>query len=129
MPPDWKQYQGDVAGLFRRMGFGAEIELKMDGARGQHIVDVVVRPRTAGIPVLWIVECKSWKAAVCKEQVMTLGHIAQDVGADRAFLLSESWGERRIDAARAPMAIGNAAPRHIARFEKFFTISGCWGLL
>lgn len=72
------------------MGFDAEIELKMDGARGQHIVDVAVRPRTAGIPVLWIVECKSWKAAVRKEQVMTLGHIAQDVGADRAFLLSES---------------------------------------
>lgn len=90
MPPDWKQYQEDVAGLFRRMGFDAEIELKVDGARGQHMIDVVVRPRTAGIPVLWIVECKNWKAAVRKEQVMTLGHIAQDVGADRAFLLSES---------------------------------------
>lgn len=90
MPSDWKQYQEEVASLFRRMGFDAEIELKLDGARAQHNVDVVVRPRTAGIPALWIVECKHWKAAVRKEQVMTLGHIAQDLGADRAFLLSES---------------------------------------
>lgn len=90
MPPDWKQYQEDVAGLFRRMGFDAEIELKLEGARAQHNIDVVVRPRPAGIPALWIVECKHWKAAVRKEQVMTLGHISQDVGADRAFLLSES---------------------------------------
>lgn len=63
------------------MGFQTEIEFKMTGARGQHNIDVVVRPRIAGIPALWIVECKHWKAAVRKEQVMTLGHIAQDVGA------------------------------------------------
>lgn len=72
------------------MGFDAEIELKLDGARAQYNIDVVVRRRPAGIPALWIVECKHWKAAVRKEQVMTLGHIAQDVGADRAFLLSEN---------------------------------------
>ncbi len=76
--------------MFRRMGFDAQVESTVNGARAQHNIDVVVRWRTAGIGVLWIVECKHWKAAVRKEQVMTLGHIAQDVGADRAFLLSES---------------------------------------
>lgn len=76
--------------MFRRMGFDAQVEATVDGARAQHNIDVVVRWHTAGIGVLWIVECKHWKAAVRKEQVMTLGHIAQDVGADRAFLLSES---------------------------------------
>lgn len=90
MPTEWKKYQEDVAALFRRMGFDAQIEATMNGARAQHNIDVVVRWRTAGIGVLWIVECKHWKAAVRKEQVMTLGHIAQDLGADRAFLLSES---------------------------------------
>jgi hypothetical protein len=49
-----------------------------------------VRFRIGGVAVLWVVECKLWKASVRKEQVMTLVHIAQDVGADRAFLLSES---------------------------------------
>jgi hypothetical protein len=90
LPTEWKKYQEDVAALFRRMGFNAQIEVTMNGARAQHSIDVVVRSRAAGIAVLWIVECKHWKAAVRKEQVMTLGHIAQDVGADRAFLLSES---------------------------------------
>jgi Restriction endonuclease len=35
------------------------------------------------------VECKLWKTAVPKAQVLTLVQVAQDVGADRAFLLSE----------------------------------------
>jgi hypothetical protein len=90
LPKEWEKYQEDVAALFRRMGFDAQIEATMNGARAQHSIDVVVRSRATGIEVLWIAECKHWKAAVRKEQVMTLGHIAQDVGADRAFLLSES---------------------------------------
>lgn len=39
--------------------------------------------------MIWIVECKHWKSAVPKAHVLTLAQIAQDVGADRAVLLSE----------------------------------------
>lgn len=72
------------------MGFAATVESDISGARARHRVDVNARLTIAGVTVLWIVECKHWKSAVRKEQVMTLAQIAQDVGADRAFLLSES---------------------------------------
>lgn len=72
------------------MGFEATVEETLAGARVSHAVDVAVRLRIGGVGILWIVECKLWKASVRKEQAMTLVQIAQDVGADRAFLLSES---------------------------------------
>jgi hypothetical protein len=90
MSAGWRQYQQEVADVFRAMGFKTTVEETLTGARASHIVDVAVRFRIGGVAVLWVVECKLWKASVRKEQVMTLVHIAQDVGADRAFLLSES---------------------------------------
>ncbi|SFJ77197.1 Restriction endonuclease [Bosea sp. OK403] len=86
----WRSYQENSAKLFRSMGFLAEVEAEVPGARARHRIDVATRFTIAGVSVLWIVECKHWKSAVGKEQVMTLAQIAQDVGADRAFLLSES---------------------------------------
>ncbi|MBW6400872.1 restriction endonuclease [Roseomonas sp. HJA6] len=85
----WREYQEKVADLFRRMGCDAAVEETLEGARGKHEIDVVVRTTMAGLPIIWIVECKYWKTAVPKAQVLTLVQIAQDVGADRAFLLSE----------------------------------------
>jgi len=38
----------------------------------------------------WVIECKFWNTAIPKEKVLALAQIASDVGADRAFLLSES---------------------------------------
>lgn len=71
------------------MGFDANVEETLEGARGKHAVDVVVRTKLGGVPTTWIVECKYWKTSVPKAHVLTLVQIAQDVGADRAFLLSE----------------------------------------
>jgi hypothetical protein len=85
----WRDYQERVADLFRRMGMEAVVEETLEGARGKHEIDVVVRTTLGGVPTTWIVECKLWKTAVPKAQVLTLVQIAQDVGADRAFLLSE----------------------------------------
>jgi hypothetical protein len=121
----WEQYQEDVAELFRTMGFAAEVEAELLGARARHRVDVVVRPTNAGIPVLWIVECKHWKARVGKEQVMTLAQIAQDVGADRAFLLSESGFQAGAIAASqhsnlslsSLAELSESAKQHIAQFK------------
>ena len=89
-PALWRRYQEEAAALFKAMGFTANVEETLVGARAQHEVDVVVRLVISGVAMLWIVECKHWKSAVRKEQVMTLASITQDVGADRAFLLSES---------------------------------------
>ena len=71
------------------MGCDATVEETLEGVRGKHEIDVVVRTTIAGLSILWIIECKYWKTAVPKAQVLTLVQIAQDVGADRAFLLSE----------------------------------------
>ncbi|NEI04818.1 MULTISPECIES: restriction endonuclease [Rhizobium] len=86
----WRQYQRDVADHFQQLGFSVAVEEKIDGARGSHVVDVVARIEMFGVLVCWIVECKLWNRPVEKENVLTLCQIAQDVGADRAFLMSES---------------------------------------
>ncbi|MCJ9720243.1 restriction endonuclease [Agrobacterium sp. SHOUNA12C] len=86
----WRQYQRDVADHFKQLGFSVAVEEKINGARGSHVVDVVARIEMFGVLVCWIVECKLWNRPVEKENVLTLYQIAQDVGADRAFLMSES---------------------------------------
>lgn len=68
----------------------AAVEATLHGARGHHAIDVAVRFTGFGIEQLWIVECKLWQSGVPKEKVMALRDIMEDVGADRAFLLSES---------------------------------------
>jgi hypothetical protein len=86
----WKQYQEDVATLLRSLGFVAVIEAKITGARGVHTIDVHATHAAYGFTIAWIVECKYWNKAVSKEKVLVLSQIAADIGADRAFLLSES---------------------------------------
>ncbi|MFC5507903.1 restriction endonuclease [Bosea massiliensis] len=101
MPPAWSKYQNDTAEVFESMGFSVYVEANVQGARARHKIDVSARSTIAGVSIHWIVECKHWRSAVRKEQVMTLSQIAQDVGADRAFLLSESgFQSGAIEASR-----------------------------
>lgn len=86
----WRDYQEQAAELLRAMGFEAVVEESLAGARGKHRVDVVARTQLGGVEVTWIVECKYWNSSVPKAHVLTLVQIAQDVGADRAVLLSET---------------------------------------
>lgn len=85
----WRDYQDQAAEFFRSLGFEAQTNVPVEGARGKHDIDVLVTFEQLGLKVLWVVECKLWKSAVSKEKVLVLHQIAQDVGADRAFLLSE----------------------------------------
>jgi hypothetical protein len=82
-------YQEQAAAFFRKLGLRAEVELRVEGARGAHDIDVWVTGTIQTFQVRWIVECKDWATNVPKEKVLALQAIAQDVGADRAFLLSE----------------------------------------
>jgi hypothetical protein len=90
MASTWIEYQREVAALFATLGCSVELDKEVIGARGKHKVDVLVRLSTAGIGVVWLVECKFWKRSIDKEKVLALQQIAQDIGADRAFLISES---------------------------------------
>lgn len=97
----WQAYQDSCALFFRKLGFKADVEAKVDGARGSHKVDVFVTGSVHGITFRWVVECKHWKTNVPKEKVMALMSIIQDIGADRGFLLSETgFQSGTIRAAR-----------------------------
>ncbi len=85
----WHDYQERAADFFRALGMGATVDERVEGARGQHDVDVVVRATRAGIQQVWIVECKWWQRPVDKEPIAALATIVQDVGADRGIMLSE----------------------------------------
>jgi hypothetical protein len=89
MPKSWSQYQEDAAAFFRTLGLTADVEKRIEGARGAHDIDVWVTGKLQAFSVRWVVECKDWKANVPKEKVLALQSITADVGADRAFLLSE----------------------------------------
>ena len=86
----WHDYQERAAEFFRTIGMDANVDERLEGARGQHDVDVVARATRAGIQQLWVVECKWWRRPVTKGEVAKLAHIVQDVGADRGIILSET---------------------------------------
>jgi hypothetical protein len=85
----WSEYQIKAAEFFSSLGLKSEIEYRVEGARGVHVIDVYVAGSYGGIAFNWVVECKAWKSNIPKEKVMVLSSIVQDVGADRGFLLSE----------------------------------------
>ncbi|MGQ4620033.1 restriction endonuclease [Nocardia sp. R7R-8] len=86
----WKNYEDETAEFYRSLGLDTRTGEQLVGSRGTHKIDVTVRGLKAGIRFLWIVECKHWRRRVSKEKVAALSAIAQDVGADRGILLSES---------------------------------------
>ncbi len=90
MSNDWRQYQNDVAEAFRSLGATVEVEARVTGARGTHDIDVWATFKQFGNVVTWMAECKLWQTSIPKEKVVNLYQIVQDVGADRAFLFSES---------------------------------------
>jgi hypothetical protein len=65
------------------------VDHAVTGARGTHNVDVWVTFKYLDLEIKWLIECKFWQTPVPKAAVLTLQQIAQDIGADRAFLLSE----------------------------------------
>lgn len=98
----WQDYQEEVATVFRSLGLTALIEAEANGARATHKIDVFVSFVLLGQKITWIVECKLWRTPVPKEKVLALHQIAQDVGADRAFLFSEnSFQPGAVNAARS----------------------------
>lgn len=72
MTPAWREYQESAADFFRRLGFDAETDAKIEGARGKHNIDVIVTGSLHGIPFRWVVECKRWKTNIPKEKVLAL---------------------------------------------------------
>ena len=87
---NWREYQEAVAEVFRNLGCSAEVDKTVEGARGTHDIDVYVTFEKFGYQCRWIIECKLWSTPVDRSAVLTLQSIAQNVGADRGLIFSES---------------------------------------
>lgn len=110
----WRQYQEEAAQFFRELGMEAETDATLQGARTTHDIDVVVRSKSVGFDLLWIVECKHWNHPVNKLHVMGLREISNDLGADRGILLCERGFQKgALEAA----ALTNVLPTSLAHLR------------
>lgn len=87
--PEWYQFQEDICSYFISIGASAETNVTMQGVRTTHDIDVLVKTKYLGEDLTWIIEAKKWKSCVNKLQVLGLRTIADEIGADRAFIISE----------------------------------------
>ncbi len=99
--PAWYMFQAKICSHFKSIGTEATTNVRVKGVRTSHDVDVLVKTKYLGFELTWIVEAKYWKRKVCKEKVLALRQIVDDVGADRGFIISESgFQSGAIEAAR-----------------------------
>jgi hypothetical protein len=132
----WHDYQERAADFFRTLGMDANVDERVEGARGQHDVDVVVRATRAGIEQVWVVECKLWRRSVSKVHVAALANIVQDLGADRGIMLSEAGFQ--AGAIRLASLSSNIALTSLAELNenaeavdlpiRAATLTGAWAL-
>lgn len=85
---DWYLFQEDIRKHFNSLGADAETNIRVQGVRTCHDIDIFVKTRFLGENITWIVEAKYWKSKVTKAQVLTLRSIVDDIGADRGFIIS-----------------------------------------
>lgn len=90
MATTWEDYQEEAASFFRSLGLEATTNVRVNGIRTHHDIDVLVKSHHAGFDIIWLVECKHWKNPVSKLHVLALREIVTEIGADRGILLSES---------------------------------------
>lgn len=92
--PEWFLFQEEICSYFNSIGASAETNVTIQGVRTSHDIDILVRTKYLGEDLVWIVEAKKWKSRVNKLQVLGLRTIAEDIGADRAFIISEAGFHR-----------------------------------
>ena len=86
--PSWYEFQENIKEHFNSLGADAETNVRIQGVRTCHDIDIFVKTRFLGENITWIVEAKYWKSKVTKAQVLTLRSIVDDIGADRGFIIS-----------------------------------------
>lgn len=84
----WYQFQEDIKEHFDSLGADAESNIRVQGVRTSHDIDVLVKTRFLGENITWIIEAKYWNSKVTKAQVLVLRSIVDDIGADRGFIIS-----------------------------------------
>jgi len=99
--PEWYEFQETICSHFNSIGVRAETNVKIQGVRTSHDIDILVKTKYLGQDLLWLVEAKKWESKVNKLQVLGLRTIVDDVGADRGFIISEKgFQSGAIEAAK-----------------------------
>lgn len=86
---EWFDFQENICDYFKSIGFEAETNKTVKGVRTNHDIDVYVHTKFMGQNLTWIIEAKKWKSKVNKLQVLGLRTIADDIGVDGGFIISE----------------------------------------
>jgi hypothetical protein len=86
--PIWYNFQESIKEHFDSLGADAETNVRVQGVRTCHDIDILVKTRFLGENITWVVEAKYWKSKVTKSQVLALRSIVDDIGADRGFIIS-----------------------------------------
>lgn len=86
----WQDLEKRVCSLFAEAGFIARHNVKIQGIRAVHQIDVLLTCKIHGIQFRTVIECKHWKARVSKEKVAALKTIMDDVGAEKGMIVSKA---------------------------------------
>ncbi|WP_218035501.1 restriction endonuclease [Pseudomonas denitrificans (nom. rej.)] len=100
MSKEWFKFQERIKDHFLSLGAEARTNIRIQGVRTFHDIDVYVQTRYLGEDLVWLIEAKYWKAKVKKNQVLALRAIVEDIGADRGFIVSMAGFQKgAIEAA------------------------------
>lgn len=104
--PKWKKFEKLVAGIHKAKEQGAEVTFdnKIIGKRTgeERQIDVSVRFKHGFYEYLMIIECKDYKKRVSVDKVEALRTKREDIGADKAIMVSpHGFQKGAIKAAKA----------------------------
>ena len=94
MEPSWYKFQEDIKSIFLELGCDAQSNIRLEGVRTVHDIDVLVRSKYLGQPIQWIIEAKHWNKKVSKLHVLALRTIIDETGTDKGFIVSQKGFQR-----------------------------------
>lgn len=101
MSNDWFTFQEEICTYFNSIGANSETNIKLNGIRTSHDIDILVKTKFLGHNLTWLVEAKKWQRKISKFQVLGLRTIVDDIGADKGFIISEKGFQRgAIEASK-----------------------------
>lgn len=89
-PNDWKDLQNKVAQILSESGLEAETEKIVETVRGTVEIDVFAINSKHEPTIIYLCECKHWKAQVSQTIVHAFRTVVQDFGAHFGLLISSS---------------------------------------
>ncbi len=97
---NWYKFQEEIKKVFLKLGCDAETNVRVQGVRTFHDIDILVNSKFVGQKIKWVIEAKYWNTKVSKLHVLALRQIVDDIGADKGFIISEKGFQKgAIEAA------------------------------